>query len=54
MKAKRRHARDVTKADLVRGMRHLTRAVHQLTDSYHLLRLQVQTALVKAKQLDER
>ena len=54
MKLKRRSSEKVTKSDLHRCIRHLTRAVRQLTDAHTLLRLQVQTALRQTKNTDER
>ena len=54
MKAKRSSARNVTKADMLRCIRHLTKAMRQLTDSFHLLRLQIQSDAAKAKKADER
>lgn len=54
MTVKRRRSEKVTKADLHRCIRHLTKAVRQLTDAHTLLRMQVQTALANTKKPDER
>jgi hypothetical protein len=54
MNSKHRSSEKVTKADLYRGIRHLTRAVRQLTAAQTLLRLDLQTALGQSNKTDER
>lgn len=39
---KRKPAKAVKKADIVRGQRHLLHAMRQLTDAFHKLREQLQ------------
>ena len=38
-------AKKVTKADLIRSQRHLLKAMRELTNAFHLLRLDVQARL---------
>lgn len=51
---KKRAPRKVTKADLLRSQRHQLKAMRELTNAFHLLRLQVQTAIRLRPPVDER